>query len=73
MGNNIFNTGDGYTNVRVGILQQAIKDYKRALRREDKGTIKYFERWFLSEWGQLLSGYTGEKIIIKARKEVKKC
>lgn len=46
MGNNIFNTGDGYTNVRVGILQQAIKDYKRALRRKDKGTIKYFERWF---------------------------
>lgn len=73
MSNNIFSTGDGYTNVRVGILQMAIKDYKRALRRKDKGTIKYIERWFLSEWGQLLSGYTGEKIIIKARKEVKKC
>ena len=72
MGNKIFNTGDGYTNVRVGILQRAIKDYKRALRREDKGTEKHLERWFLSEWGQFLSGNTGEKIIIKARKEVKK-
>lgn len=43
---------DGYENVRVGIVSQAIYDYKTALIQDDDGQIKHFEKWFLSEWGK---------------------
>jgi hypothetical protein len=62
---------DGYENVRHAIVKQAIEDYARALIRGDKYKIITLERWFVSEWGQMLSGYNGEYIIEKVKKEVK--
>lgn len=63
---------DGHENVRVGIIKQAIYDYKTALAQDNEGKAKHLEKWFLGEWGQLLSGCNGEYIIEKVRKEMKK-
>lgn len=60
---------NGYENVRVGILNQAIYDYKTALKKDDNGQIQHLEKWFLSEWGQMLSGGNGSYIIEKVKKE----
>lgn len=63
---------NGYENVRFAIVQQAVKDYKRALRKKDRYRIRYFEKWFRSGWGQLLSGNNGEYIIEQCRKGLNK-
>jgi hypothetical protein len=62
----------GYANLRVGIINQAIYDYKQALAHADDGKIRHFEKWFLGEWGEALSGGNGAYIIEKVRKEMNK-
>ena len=59
---------NGYENVRFAIIEQAINDYKRALKKRNGGSILYFECWFLSPWGQMLSGGQGDYIIEQCRK-----
>ena len=66
-------TANGFDNVRVAIIQQAVSDLKQALRRYDSGKIKALENWFMSEWGEMLSGGNGAYIIEKVKKEVYKC
>ena len=77
---------NGYERVRYEILSLAIKDYKHALRLKAKGRpamVKVqnlnvlmsdvaLENWFLSDWGQALSGNNGELIIELCKKEVEK-
>ena len=58
----------GYERVKLAILEQAIYDYKRALRKRNGGSIGYFERWFKSDWGEALSGGNGAYIIEQCRK-----
>lgn len=67
---NTIKSADGYGNVRIGIIKQAIDDYRRALRKGNLYKIEALERWFLSEWGEMLSGYNGAYIIEKVRKEL---
>lgn len=62
-------TTDSYGNVRLAIIQQAIEDYRRALRKNDYRDIKALERWFLSEWGEMLSGDNGAYIIEKVKNQ----
>ena len=45
------------------IITQAANDFRSALKRKKPTEIRYFERWFLSDWGQALSGGCGEFII----------
>lgn len=59
---------DRYERLKYAIVEQAIKDYKRALRKKNGGHIAYFERWFLSSWGEALSGGHGAYIIEQCRK-----
>lgn len=66
-------TNDAYTNVRTAIVQQAIADYRRALRHNDTRQIFYLERWFLGDWGEWLSGQHGAYIIERVRKEERRC
>lgn len=61
-----------YDMLRFAIIQQAVKDYESALRGRDEGKRAALERWFLSDWGQLLSEYMGEQIIEKCKGRVKK-
>lgn len=60
---------NGYINIRAGIIEQAVEDYRTALVCNDSGAAAALERWFLSDWGQALSENNGVKIIERVRKE----
>lgn len=55
-------------NLRAAILQQAVKDYLTALKSKNEKKSKELEKWFLSPYGQLLSGDQGQEIINRTRK-----
>lgn len=65
-------TADGYGNIRVAILEQAIDDYRGALINGDQYKITTLENWFLSEWGECLSGGNGAYIIEKVKQQLGK-
>lgn len=67
----VVRTTDGYENVRVVIVKQAVDDYRRALAHNKHYEAKALERWFLSEWGEMLCGGNGAYIIDKVKKQVK--
>ena len=56
---------DGFDKLCAAIVSGVKKDFEKA-RRTHKNT-EYFERWFLSKWGQTLSGGNGENIIQEVR------
>lgn len=60
---------DTRITICAAIVSQAIKDYKDALAKKDRGEIRRLEEWFLSDWGQTLSNDNGALIIEKTRKE----
>ena len=67
---------EAYERLRAEIVRSAVFDYKKALRKSDRiGTIceeqAKLERWFLSQWGQFLSGDNGEYIMEQCRKTYK--
>lgn len=62
---------DGYENLRQGILKLAVKDYKSALKSDNRGKKISLERFFRSEWGQFLSNDMGEEIIKMCRRKVR--
>jgi hypothetical protein len=51
-------------SLQTAILQQAVTDWKYG----GKQTKEDLERWFLSDWGQFLSGDKGEFIIENLKK-----
>lgn len=68
-------------NLAYAIVKLAIEDYKEALEEEmnvwkihernaAKRSTKELERFFLSDWGQLLTDNHGEDIIRIIRKQV---
>ena len=57
-----------YEMLRAAILEQAIFDYKKALKKQNEGCIKALERWFLSPYGEFLSDDRGAFIIENCRK-----
>ena len=75
----------GVENLRAAILKRAVKDYVSAQKRvekllsqnnpsEDKlmfaeSKVSELERWFMSDWGQTLSGNNGQNIINMSRLE----
>ena len=61
---------NGYDKLAVAILQQSVKDYQTALKKRDSDRIAYFEKWFMDDWAQLLSGDMGEAIINRCKKRV---
>ena len=63
---------DGYERLRQGILKLAVKDYKSALKNGNKGKKTRLERFFRSEWGQLLGNDMGEEIIKQCRRSVRR-
>ena len=59
-----------YETLMIAILQQAAKDYRTALKRKNKKQAARLEKWFMSDWAQLLSNDMGEIIIKKCREQV---
>lgn len=67
---------EGYQRLRTEIVKDAVNDYHKALKKSDRiGEIcreqTALENWFLSPWGQILSGDNGELIIEKCRANYK--
>ena len=65
-----------YERLRTEIVRQAVADLQRELRRSDRlgqvtDEVIKLEKWFLSKWGQMLSGDNGEYIISQCRKTYK--
>jgi hypothetical protein len=70
----------GYVSLVAAIIEQAVTDYKEALKhcndesqrvRENAEKMKKdCESFFLIEWGQMLSQDFGEHIIARCRREV---
>lgn len=58
---------EGLILLQAAILEQAIHDYKIELKC---GGGHRLEKWFLSEWGQMLSRGHGDGIIERIRREV---
>lgn len=58
---------EGLILLQAAILEQAIHDYKIELKC---GGGHRLEKWFLSEWGQMLSRGHGDEIIERIRREV---
>ena len=67
---------DGLELLRIEIVGSAVRDLKTAMAESDRKGRKTsrqiaLERWFLSTWGQLLSGGNGEEIIDRCRRTYK--
>ena len=67
---------EAYERLAAAIVVQAVKDYKGALRKEARGKatettqgmIIRCERFFKSEWFQMLSDLDGVALMEKVRK-----
>lgn len=55
--------------LQTGIIKQAVDDLRAAIRAGEDSKADALEKWFLSEWGQLLSFGTGQYIVEKVKKE----
>ena len=67
---------EGVERLRIEIVKSAVDDYRKALKKSDRiGEVckeqLSLENWFLSPWGQQLSGDNGELIIEKCRSNYK--
>ena len=67
---------EAYERLRIQIVKSAVTDLKRAIRKSVRlGEVcdeqKKLEGWFLTKWGQMLSGDNGELIIEKCHNEHK--
>ena len=68
---------DGYENLANAIILQAVKDYRKALRKlnrnsqnkDAKRTVSEVEKFFRSDWYKTLTSVDGELLIKKLREE----
>ena len=65
-----------YERLRAEIVKSAVNDYLKALRKSDRlGHVcdeqTKLEDWFVSKWGQFLSGDNGEYILERCRNNYK--
>lgn len=60
---------EGYERLRVAILAQAARDWRDAMNKNYLAKAAKIERFFLSNYGQLLSADRGEYIINRLKEE----
>ncbi len=61
---------DGYERIRAAVIRKAMSDYLIALKTKNLHAQKSLERFFLSDWGELLSYGHGEYIIEWCKKRI---
>ena len=61
-----------YENLAHTIIMLAVKDYKKALKNDNRRTKRECERFFRSEWFDVLTRIDGNMLIDKLRAEVKR-
>lgn len=59
----------GYDMLAAEIIKLAIEDYRAAKRRNDPSGVLALQRFFRSEWCQLLCNVDGEVLIEACEKE----
>ena len=59
---------EGFENLRIAILKRAVDDYIDALTVDNPKKAASIETFFLSEWGEFLSGGHGDFLITECRK-----
>lgn len=62
---------NGYKELANAIILQAAKDYRKALKHDERGRKREIERFFRSEYFTVLTNVSGEMLIQKLRAEVK--
>ena len=62
---------NGYEKLAEAIILQAVKDYRKALKHDERGRKREIERFFRSEYFTVLTNISGEMLIQKLRAEVK--
>lgn len=62
---------DGYELLAEAIILQAVKDYRKALKYDNRRCKREVERFFRSEYFSVLTTIPGEILIQKLRAEVK--
>ena len=62
---------NGYKELANAIILQAAKDYRKALKHDERGRKREIERFFRSEYFTVLTNVSGEMLIRKLRAEVK--
>lgn len=55
--------------LQTSIVKQAVSDLRGAVRADKTATVAALDKWFRSEWGQLLCLGSGEYIVEKVKKE----
>lgn len=60
---------EGYENLRAAILGQAAKDWRTAMSKGYLSKAARIEKFFLSDYGQLLSEGSGRYIIKRLKEE----
>lgn len=61
--NNIFVEDEPYLMLDAAILKQAVYDLKKAIKNGNNAEAKALKKWFLSDYGQLLSFGKGQYYI----------
>lgn len=62
---------DGYELLAEAVILQAVKDYRKALKYDERGRKREIEGFFRSEYFRILTDVDGEMLIQKLRTEVK--
>lgn len=68
--NHICISSNEYENLAGAIIVQAVKDYKRALEKGERGRKSECVRFFRSDWFKVLTTMDGEFLIRKLKEEV---
>lgn len=59
---------DGIKYLAMAIVFQAVQDYKKALKHNDKVEIYNLEKWFKGNWYKTLCSIDGDYLIKKLRR-----
>lgn len=62
---------DGYEELAEAVILQAVKDYRKALKYDERGRKREIEKFFRSEYFRILTDVDGEMLIQKLRTGVK--
>lgn len=62
---------DGIKYLAMAIVLQAVQDYKKALKHNDKVEIYNLEKWFRGNWCKTLCSIDGDYLIKNIRKVLK--
>ena len=62
---------NGYQELANAIILLAVKDYRKALKFDERGVKRECVRFFRSEWFKSLTKLDGELLITKLKSEVK--